>query len=74
MTDGNSYEDDTSFAQPPVYHHYDVVQTQTATAVPPAQQPPSTNGVNGRRDSVKSDTTIHSIKDETPVVLMEDEV
>lgn len=72
--DGNSYEDDTSFAQPPVYHHYDVVQAaQTTTAAPPPH-PPMTSGINGRRDSEKSDTTIHSMKDETPVVLMEDEV
>lgn len=72
--DGNSYEDDTSFAQPPVFHHYDVVQAaQTTTAAPPPH-PPMTSGINGRRDSEKSDTTIHSMKDETPVVLMEDEV
>lgn len=73
--DGNSYEDDTSFAQPPVHHHYDVVQAQPSTNIPPPQYPPPNNSTNVRRDSVKSDTTIHSTKeDETPVVLMEDEV
>lgn len=74
--------DDTSFTQPPEYHHYDVVQMQTTTAPhqPPAQQwqhqqeLPLTSGPGGRRDSVKSDATIHSTKEEAPVILMEDEV
>ena len=71
--DGNSYEDDTSFAQPPVYHHYDVVQPHPTTAPPPTQLP-ATNQLNGRRDSENSDETIHSTKEETPVILLEDEV
>ena len=67
----NRYEDDTSFAQPPVHHHYDVVQPHPTTAPPP---PAATNQINGRRDSDNSDETIHSVKEETPVILLEDEV
>jgi len=50
-----------------------VVQTQTAT-VAHSTQLTSTNGIGGRQDSTRSDATIHSMKDETPVMLMEDEV
>lgn len=71
--DGNSYEDDTTFAQPPGYHHYDVVQTMQVASPPPPHPPPSTYSASGRHDSVRSDTTIHSIK-ETAAIFMEDEV